>query len=269
MKEKIIEIRKKWNDLLIENNEAISYSYSAQTDIFHPLRSRAEQLKEFVYDIDRILSLQEGEKKECATCFFRVVKPDCHSCATCTNFSNWNTIAHDAPQPKQSEVKGTGSIEDSIMTYLIDNRIIRTETQRELIPLIKGYVEYAKQSEVKENQQTNTSPQMITIKILQCSDEGYGYKDRIGQTYEVEEPDDYCSFHDLLDGSGLCILKKDCEIIKQSESRQVDWKTIAKKISTKFRNQWNKNNYRFSDGKTIEIWIKQTIEDELSNLKTK
>ena len=37
---------------------------------------------------------------------------------------------------------------------------------------------------------------------------------------------------------------------------------FAKIISEKFKKSWDKNDYSFSDGKSIEIWIRQTIEDE-------
>ena len=40
-------------------------------------------------------------------------------------------------------------------------------------------------------------------------------------------------------------------------------KGMGKKIAEKFRKEWAKNNHRFSDGKSIEIWIRQNIEDEL------
>ena len=45
-------------------------------------------------------------------------------------------------------------------------------------------------------------------------------------------------------------------------------KQIAEKIGLKFRKDWNKNNRIFSDGKSIEIWIKQTIENELKDQLT-
>jgi len=40
--------------------------------------------------------------------------------------------------------------------------------------------------------------------------------------------------------------------------------TLAGRIALRFRKQWEKNDYAFSDGKSIEIWIRQNIEDELS-----
>lgn len=46
-------------------------------------------------------------------------------------------------------------------------------------------------------------------------------------------------------------------------------KKFAKLISEKFRKEWEKNNYRFSDGKSIEIWIRQNIEDELQKIRKK
>lgn len=37
-------------------------------------------------------------------------------------------------------------------------------------------------------------------------------------------------------------------------------------IASLFKIAWDKNNYTFSDGKSIEIWIRQTIENELKKV---
>ena len=39
--------------------------------------------------------------------------------------------------------------------------------------------------------------------------------------------------------------------------------TIGEKIALKFRKAWNKNNYSMSDGKSIEIWIKNEVDSAL------
>ena len=43
-------------------------------------------------------------------------------------------------------------------------------------------------------------------------------------------------------------------------------KKLSERISLKFRKAWDKNDYTFSDGKSIELWIKHTIEDESNKI---
>ena len=42
---------------------------------------------------------------------------------------------------------------------------------------------------------------------------------------------------------------------------------FADSIALKFRRAWDRNDYRFSDGKSIEIWLRKSIEDELNTKK--
>ena len=43
-------------------------------------------------------------------------------------------------------------------------------------------------------------------------------------------------------------------------------KALSKKLAIKFWSEWQKNNYTFSDGKTIEIWIKNILLEEIPSL---